>query len=328
MDQFNSIDFGIVNYNGAEALLECVRSIQKMNGNIQVRIFVCDNASSDNSIKLLQESKLNCTIDCINSNLGYAGACNRLLEKMTAPIQVLCNMDLQFDPKWGTQVVDSFQKHPECGSIASLVLEPGNVINALGVLFFPDMHAVNEKSGEILSETDLQERYVFGCYGAVMAFRREVVEKIGLFDDSFFLFYEETEWYIRHYLAGFKTLLNPKAIVHHERSKTTIRYSTLKLFYSERNRIRCAVRYLPWKSLILLPWNSFQRYLSMLQGGIPSQDASGKKNSKMQLAETLFSAWIKALFSFQEWRTRRRLRKQWGKDYRKQVQNMLYRYLK
>lgn len=321
------IDFGIVNYNGGEALVDCVSSILAMQG-VTVRVFICDNASTDGSIKRLQGTSLPVSIDETGKNLGYAGACNRLLLQMDAPVQVLCNMDLTFDSDWGVHVLDVLARNPECGSVASLVVEPNGIVNALGVLFHSDMHAENEGSGKSLSELGaLQEKKVFGCYGAVMAFRREVVQTVGLMDESFFLFFEETEWYIKHNLYGYHTLFCPRAVVHHERSKTTVRFSTLKLFYAERNRVRCAIRYLPWGKLLLLPFYSLLRYVRIAKVGIPSSDGSGKKNPKWKLAWTLLSAWIEALVGFpREFRVSRELESRLGKPFRNQVLALLQKY--
>ena len=92
------IDVGIINYNGGEELTECVRSLKAQTES--VRVFVFDNASADNSIQFLRASNLDCKIIECPKNLGYAGACNGLLENMDSEIQVLCNMDLEFDATW------------------------------------------------------------------------------------------------------------------------------------------------------------------------------------------------------------------------------------
>lgn len=321
------IDFGIVNYNGGEALVACVRSILQQSG-VGVRVFVCDNASVDGSLDRLRDSGLPCIIDETGANLGYAGACNRLLAQMDAPIQVLCNMDLTFDSDWGVQVQEAFRRHAECGSVASLVLEEGGIVNAVGVRFHSDMHAVNESSGlPLASASGVTEKKVFGCYGAVMAFRREAASAVGPMDESFFLFYEETEWYLRHNLHGYTTIFAPQAIVRHERSRTTVRFSTFKLYYAERNRVRCALVYMPFFQLMLLPIQSLLRYWTMAKGGIPNQDASGKKNGKWKLVTTLLKAWIVALTSWPEqWGKARQLRKRLGPSFKNRALAILRQY--
>ena len=305
------IDVGIINYNGGTELLECVRSLLAQSE--PVRVLVFDNASADDSIRILKEQNLDCTVIECPKNLGYAGACNGLLEKMNADIQVLCNMDLEFDPAWAKNLLACFERHPEAGSVASLVMEKSGVVNAVGVQFGADLFAKNEASGLNISEADVREKDVFGCYGAVMSFRRAAAEAAGKMDASFFLFFEETEWYFRHNLAGYKTVFCPEAKVYHERSMTTVRYSPRKLFYSERNRLRTAIRLLPFADIVKLPFRGFVRYLNMAKGGVPGQSGDGKKLSKAAICGALLKAWLQAFAMLpQELCIRRKYCKQFG----------------
>lgn len=305
------MDVGIINYNGGQELATCVRSL--LNQSVPVRVFVLDNASSDDSIAELREQHLDCRIIESCTNLGYAGACNKLLENMDDDIQVLCNMDLEFDSSWAASLQRCFDHHPEAGSVASLVMEKSGVVNAIGVQFGPDLFARNEASGLDLSEADAREKEVFGCYGAVMSFRKKAALAAGKMDASFFLFFEETEWYFRHNLAGFKTIFCPDAKVFHERSLTTVRYSPRKLFYSERNRLRTAVRLLPLADICRLPARGFSRYLKMAKGGVPGASGDGKKLSKVAICFALARAWIQAFWMLPvDFKMRHHYRKKFG----------------
>lgn len=305
------IDVGIINYNGGLELSECVGSLLAQS--VPVRVLVFDNASTDDSIAQLRKKNLDCKIIESPKNLGYAGACNGLLENMDSDIQVLCNMDLEFDPTWAENLLRCFERHPEAGSVASLVMEKSGVVNAVGVRFGADLFAKNEASGLDISEADVREKEVFGCYGAVMSFRKSAAVAAGKMDASFFLFFEETEWYFRHNLAGFKTVFCPEAKVYHERSMTTVRYSPRKLFYSERNRLRTAVRLLPLADVLKLPLQGFVRYLNMAKGGVPGQSGDGKKLSKVSICVALAKAWLQALVMLpDELVIRKKYRKKFG----------------
>ena len=306
-----NINVGIINYNGGSELSECVKSLMAQSE--PVRVLVFDNASTDNSISLLREQGLDCKIIESPKNLGYAGACNGLLENMDSDIQVLCNMDLEFDPTWAENLLRCFERHPEAGSIASLVMEKSGVVNAVGVRFGADLFAKNEASGLNIADADVREKEVFGCYGAVMSFRKQAAVAAGKMDASFFLFFEETEWYFRHNLAGFKTIFCPEAKVYHERSMTTVRYSPRKLFYSERNRLRTAIRLMPVADVLKLPVRGFVRYLNMAKGGVPGQSGDGKKLSKMSICGALAKAWLQALVMLpDELVVRKKYRRKYG----------------
>lgn len=287
------IDVGIINYNGGEELERCVDSL--VHQKTPVRIFIFDNASKDGSADKFTDLEKVYKVICCNTNLGYAGACNGLLKCMDSEIQVLCNMDLEFDENWSTELLACFERYPECGSVASLVMEKSGYVNAVGVLLGKDLFAQNEGSGLTVNDVDVREKKVFGCYGAVMSFRRKAAEAAGRMDDSFFLFFEETEWYFRHNLAGFETVFCPNAKVFHERSLTTVRYSPRKLFYSERNRLRSAIRLLPWTRVFQLPVLAVKRYLSMAKGGVPGKSGDGKKLSKISICTAIAKAWLQVL---------------------------------
>lgn len=305
------IDVGIINYNGGLELSECVGSLLAQS--VPVRVIVFDNASTDDSILRLRKKNFDCKIIESSKNLGYAGACNGLLENMDSEIQVLCNMDLEFDPTWAENLLRCFERHPEAGSVASLVMEKSGVVNAVGVRFGADLFAKNEASGLDISAADVREKEVFGCYGAVMSFRKSAAAAAGKMDASFFLFFEETEWYFRHNLAGFKTVFCPDAKVYHERSMTTVRYSPRKLFYSERNRLRTAFRLLPLADVLKLPFQGVVRYLNMAKGGVPGQSGDGKKLSKASICVALAKAWLQALAMLpDELVIRKKYRKKFG----------------
>lgn len=316
------MEVGIINYNGGEELVRCVKSLTAQS--FPVRVFVYDNASADHSLELLEQSGEPCEIIRSTKNRGYAGACNGLREHMTSDIQVLCNMDLDFDKDWAKNLFACFEAHPEAASVASLVMERSGFVNAIGVLFGEDLFAENEGSGKDEKDTDIREKEVFGCYGAVMAFRKECADKVGELDESFFLFFEESEWYFRFNLCGFKTFFCPCAKVFHERSLTTVRYSPRKLYFSERNRLRSAVRLLPVSSLVRLPVIAFKRYLRMAKGGVPKQSSDGKKLSKVSICNALFKAWIEAIFALpREWGIRNSYEERYGN-----VQNKMLEILK
>ncbi len=318
------IDVGIINYNGGSELTECVKSLKAQS--TPVRVLVFDNASTDDSIRLLKGQGLGCEIIESPKNLGYAGACNGLLDNMDADIQVLCNMDLEFAPTWAENLLLCFERHPEAGSVASLVMEKSGVVNAVGVLFGSDLFAKNEASGLDIADADVREKEVFGCYGAVMSFRKSAADAAGKMDAGFFLFFEETEWYFRHNLAGFKTVFCPGAKVYHERSMTTVRYSPRKLFYSERNRLRTAVRLLPVGDVLKLPVRGLVRYLNMAKGGVPGTSGDGKKLSKVSICAALAKAWLQALLMLPgELVARKRYRNKFG-DVEAKVREILKAY--
>ncbi|MFP4624343.1 MAG: glycosyltransferase family 2 protein, partial [Gemmatimonadota bacterium] len=137
---------------------------------------------------------------------------------------------------------------PRAAAAASLVLEAADppVVNSVGVRFFGDLHAQNVGSGEAYDPERVAgaREAAFGSYGAVMCFRREAVAGLW-FDEDYFLFFEETDFFLRLALLGGRTVFAEGALARHQRSLSTGRYSPLKLYYGERNRLTTVFKLLP-----------------------------------------------------------------------------------
>lgn len=305
------IDFGVVNYNGGEALLDCVRSILAQAGGYgRVRVF--DNASGDGSAEAVEAAYPGIEVIRSERNLGYAGALNRLLAAATGEIVVLCNMDLEFDMGWSQAVRSAFAASPGAAAVSSLVVEQTQppVINSLGVRFYGDLHAQNVGSGEPYDSRALQQRadLGFGSYGAVMCFRPGALRGLG-FDESYFLFFEETDFFLRFHLSGNRTVFAPDALVRHRRSLSTRRYSPLKLYYGERNRLTTVFKLLPvWYWPISAFW-TVRRLLALSaktrrvegrrgRGGAGDEHADVARPelpSTAVILRTLLRAWTRAI---------------------------------
>ncbi|MGL1903662.1 MAG: glycosyltransferase family 2 protein [Fibrobacterales bacterium] len=293
----SSIDVGIINYNGGEQLLMCINSLRKCTGP-HINIFVFDNDSSDNSLTELS-MKAYSTITVITSqkNLGYAGACNQLLAVMNSEIVVLSNMDVEYDTSWAEQLIKTFNEQPEAYSMASLFLHKSdNSINWAGNKFFGDLNPQGIAVNTPYEHFKYSQDPVFGCYGAVMAFKKSLFDIITPFDEDYFLFYEETDLFWRLEINGLKTIFNPLAIVYHHRSLATVRFSPTKLYYSERNRVMSCYKYLPLWYFPLTFFYTFIRYYTLKNAQGPSGEKATEHLSKVGIIKTLLTAWIAGLW--------------------------------
>lgn len=297
------IEFGIVNYNGGSSLVECVRSIVAQEGPA-CRVIVFDNASADGSVDAVEATFPAVEVIRSQRNVGYAGALNRLLSRMTAPVVVLCNMDVAFDPGWGRAVEAALEADPAADAVSTLVVETTDppVINSVGVRFFGDLHAQNAGSGEPYSAAAVADHRAraFGSYGAVMCFRRDAAADLA-FDESYFLFFEETDFFLRFHLLGRRTVFADGAIARHERSLSTQRYSPLKLYYGERNRLTTVFKLLPVWYWPIAFGHTLRRLLTLARGlRGPSEARRGREGDRVMpsgavIVWTLLRAWGAAL---------------------------------
>lgn len=292
-----TFDFGIVNYNGGAALPDCIASILALEG-APVRVFVFDNASTDGSPEEAERRFPEVTIMRSARNLGYAGALNRLLREMTAEVVVFCNMDLEFDGGWLHVVREALQRRPDVDGIASLVVETTDppVVNSAGIRFYADLHPQNLGSGQPFRPGTLRGGEVVAGYGAVMCFRRASLSGLW-FDEDYFLFFEETDFFLRFHLLGRRTLFVPDALVYHQRSLTTRRYSPLKLYYGERNRVTTIFKLLPaWYWPVAFAY-SLRRFAKLRKQTPGAQNAAAGEGfpTAGAIIRTILRAWAAAV---------------------------------
>jgi GT2 family glycosyltransferase len=290
-----TVEFGVVNYNGGEALEACVRSILAQEGP-RCRVWVFDNASGDGSADGVSSLA---GVEVVRSerNLGYAGALNGLLERMTADVVVLSNMDLEFEPGWAGAVLSALGSNPEADAVATLVVEDTDppVVNSVGARFYGDLHAQNAGSGEPY-RPEVVARSVgraFASYGAVMCFRRSAVSDLA-FDEDYFLFFEETDFFLRFHLLGRRTVFGEGAVARHRRSLSTRRYSPLKLYYGERNRLTTVFKLLPvwyWPVAMLY---TLRRYGTLALRVRSGSDGAGGDGPAMPPARTIVWTLLRA----------------------------------
>ena len=93
-------------------------------------------------------------------------------------------------------------------------------------------------------------------------YRRAMLDQIGLFDEHFFLYCEDTDLGLRARRAGWRCLYVPDAKVDHRYSYSAGRVSKLKAYYVERNRIFVAMKNFPLRMLVVLPVYGTARYLA------------------------------------------------------------------
>lgn len=252
-----SVSLIVVNYNGESSLAACVESLI---GTVdhKTEIFLVDNASSDESPRLLEELKsLSASIETLRleENLGYAGAVNHVLPRCTGRYVGVLNMDILAEDNWLPPLVDFLDRRPEVAAVNPLlILQDGKTINAAG----QDVHVTglgfNHALGQRRDSINPEPFPISGLQGAVFLIRRSLLEQIGGIDDSGFLYHEDVNlsWLLR--LMGNDLYCVPAAVVRHD---YFLSMHAEKLYLLERNRLAMLSSYLApstriWLSPLLL----------------------------------------------------------------------------
>jgi len=233
----------VLNYNGREDTLACLRSLEHLTYH-NVNVVVVDNASSDGSEAAIRAAYPTLTFIQTGANLGFTGGNNvgiRHALENGADYVLLLNNDTIVAPDFISVMVEVMEQNPEVGVAGPMIYyfsAPETIWSAGGKIDWTrgltSMVGVNEEDKSQYGLSPRQTDFVTGC--ALMA-KRAVWEKAGLLDDKFFMYYEETEWCVRATRAGYKIMLIPAAMIWHKISLEARATSPRTYYYMTRNRL-------------------------------------------------------------------------------------------
>jgi len=207
----------IPNWNGAQHLPTCLDSLRRQTYP-HVEVIVADNGSTDGSLELLSRDYPEVRALALGENLGFTGACNAGMQAAQGEFVVLLNNDTKADPRWVAEIVAAFERHPEAGLVASklLLFDRRDTFHTAG-----DFYRVNGIPGNrgVWQKDEGQYDYeepVFNACGGSAAYRRTMLDQIGLLDEDFFFSCEDLDLAWRAQLAGWKCVYTPRAVVYHK----------------------------------------------------------------------------------------------------------------
>jgi GT2 family glycosyltransferase len=257
----------IPNWNGEELLGPCLESLYRQNFGDFETILV-DNGSRDGSIGFVREHFPQVKIIAFDENRGFSAAVNAGILAAEGRYIALLNNDTEVDRSWLQELVASLDRNPQVGSVASKVLfhsDPQSV-NSAGDEF--SVFGVPYQRRWLRGDRDCfnEPQYVFSACGAAALYRRELFEKIGLFDEVFFAYQEDVDLGFRSQLAGYKCLYVPTAVVYHKYHQTSSKHASLWMHLRERNKYFVLVKNLPAKFFLLcLPLFLFHEMFAFVQ---------------------------------------------------------------
>lgn len=234
----------IPNWNGKHFLETCLDALRDQHYQ-PLEVIIADNASEDGSQAFIREQYPEVVLLELPENRGFTGACNAGMQAATGEFIALLNNDTEADSGWAGAVMDAFQRHEEVGLVASkmLLFNQRDHIHTAGDGFTTDGRAFNRGVWQPDSGQFDTEEYVFSACGGSSAYRKTMLDEIGLLDDDYFFLLEDIDLAWRAQLAGWRALYTPDAIVYHHLSATG--GGATASFYDGRNSLYVLVKNLP-----------------------------------------------------------------------------------
>ncbi|NWF94045.1 MAG: glycosyltransferase family 2 protein [Syntrophaceae bacterium] len=243
----------IVNWNTKEFLLQCLESVHQSVREKGMEVFVVDNGSTDGSVAAVRERFPEVKLIENRTNLGFARANNQALRLSKGRYVLLLNPDAKVKPGAIDRLTSFMDAHPEAGAAGGQLLNPdGSKQNSIAN--FPSLatELLNKSLLRWLfpskypgKEQDYTEPIeVDSVIGACMMVRRDTMEQVGLLDEDYFLFLEETDWCYRMKRAGWRIYHLPQAEVYHfqgkgaeiEKRRARVEYFRSRYHFFKKNR--------------------------------------------------------------------------------------------
>lgn len=242
-----------VNFNQPEVTLALLQSIPVNSG---TEVIVVDNGSKTDSSALLSAKFQHIKAIRSEVNLGFAGGNNLGINAATGEYLFLVNNDTEFTTGLVEELVDVLDKNPKVGMVSPLIkyFDQPELIQYAG--YTPINYFTCRNSCIGLKQADKgQFDNITGitayCHGAAMMVRRTAVEKAGLMNEGFFLYYEEVDWCEHIKRAGYQAWVNTRALIFHKESVSVGKKSRLKTYFMNRNRMLFIRRNAPFFKMII-----------------------------------------------------------------------------
>lgn len=221
----------IVNWNVREYLRDCLRSLPPDTARHQIEVIVVDNGSNDGSLDMLQKEFPWVKTIALGTNRGFARANNRGIGHASGRYILFLNPDTEIVSDAVSRMIDSLDAHPDRALVAPQLIHPDGTFQAGSIRRDPTLpaqaiillklqHAVAQIPWlQQYYATDFQperEQEIEQPMGAALCVRRDVLNKVGSFDEGFFLWFEEVDLCKRIRANGGTIWYLPSAkVVHH-----------------------------------------------------------------------------------------------------------------
>ena len=271
----------IPNYNGMKFIKNCIKTLQQ-EMSTTFHICIVDNGSTDGSLQWIQQNCPQATLIALPENIGFCGAVNRGIEVAETPYVILLNNDTEVAFGFVKALEDAWEQHPKAFSVSAKMVDlyQKDILDGAGDLYCALGWAFALGKGKKVSESYLKEQEIFSACGGAVIYRKDILKKIGTFDENHFAYLEDCDLGYRAQLYGYRNFYTPDAVVYHAGSGVSgSKHNEFKVNLSSRNSIYLIYKNMPlFQVLLNLPFflaGFGVKYLFFLRKGLGSTYRKG-----------------------------------------------------
>jgi GT2 family glycosyltransferase len=250
----NSISIILVNYNGADVLIDCLNSLEKFIPQDNCEIIVVDNNSQDNSVDILNDKFPHIKLIKLPKNVGFGSGNNAGAKVAKGEFIFLLNTDTILESNILPHLIELMSENPDVGIIGPKLLFPDK---SFQISFSPEIsikgeftarklhkNAENKNKLHIIEEDFQDIKEVDIVVGAAFFIRADLFNLLGGFDEKFFMYFEESDLCQRVRNKGYKVLYTPHVSLIHIRgysvnkisNKMAVEYRRSQIYYYHKHR--------------------------------------------------------------------------------------------
>lgn len=239
----------IISYNEKELLRKCLQSVLASKTDFDFEVIVTDSGSADGTREMMHSEFPDIKFLDNKENLGFSKGNNVAIKQASGKHILLLNADTEVRPNTFDLSVEYLESHAQVGALGCKVLLPNGELDPSARRNFPNpvnsffrLFGLKKYSNYNISGPADQEMEVDAIMGAYFLTRREVIDKVGMLDEEFFMYGEDLDWCYRIKRAGYKIVYFPGCEIIHFKygaSKSVPfkvvgwAHSAMKIFYKK-----------------------------------------------------------------------------------------------
>ena len=273
----------IPNYNGIKFIENCMKALERETS-AKYHICVVDNGSTDGSREWVEKNCSYAQVISLKENTGFCGAVNAGIAACKTPYVILLNNDTEVEFGFVKALEDALESGKDSFSVSAKMVDMNepDVLDGAGDLYCALGWAFARGKGKNVKGHFEKAEEIFSACGGAVIYRKEVLDKIGSFDNNHFAYLEDCDLGYRAQIYGYRNYYTPEAVVKHAGSGVSgSKHNEFKVSLSSKNSIYLIYKNMPLLQIIVnLPFlipGFLVKYLFFIKKGLGHTYSKGIK---------------------------------------------------